>query len=52
MANKITPAGNVRFVPQTARADVASMGGGGKGLISAGQDISGFGNFVAEKIEP
>ena len=51
MANKITPAGNVRFVPQTARADVASMGGGGKGLISAGQDISGFGNFVAEKIE-
>tara|TARA_R110000787_G_scaffold265052_1_gene370989 strand:+ start:260 stop:2563 length:2304 start_codon:yes stop_codon:yes gene_type:complete len=51
MANKITPAGNVRFVPQTARADVASMGGGGKGLISAGQDISGFGDFVAEKTE-
>ena len=46
MANKITPAGNVRFVPQTARADVASMGGGGKGLMIAGKDLVDYGDII------
>ena len=51
MGNKITPAGNVSFVPQTARADIASMGGGGKGLIQAGQDIIGYGDLMTVRSE-
>ena len=47
----VTPAGPTRFVPQTARADIASAGGGGKGLIQAGQDIIAYGDETKKREE-
>jgi hypothetical protein len=49
MANiNVTPAGPVRFTPQTGGADVASMGGGGQGLVQAGKDIMDVGAFLKQ----
>ena len=51
MANiNITPAGPIRFTPQTGSADAASMGGGlGQGLSSIGADISAVGVQLQER---